>query len=205
MAETVAGKGTALEDTGTRTVGGIDIPAPGDWVIDRAHSSVSFVARHMMVSKVRGHFGEFSGTIHVAEEAERSWAEIAIKAASIDTGTETRDTHLKSGDFLDVERFPELTFRSLRIEPGKGPTFRAHGQLTIRDVTRPIVLDVEYEGAILDTKGGTRVAFSAIGEIDREEFGITWNMALETGGVLVGRKVKIELEVAAVRDAGQAS
>jgi polyisoprenoid-binding protein YceI len=203
MPDGTATEDTALKDTATRTVGGIEIPAPGDWVIDPAHSSVSFVARHMMVSKVRGHFGEFSGTIHVAEETERSWAEITIKAASIDTGTETRDTHLKSGDFLDVERFPELTFRSLRIEPGKGPNFRAHGQLTIRDVTRPVVLDVEYEGAIPDTRGGTRVAFSATTEIDREEFGITWNMALETGGVLVGRKVKIELEVAAVQAAEQ--
>lgn len=192
-------EGTAVKDPGTRKVGGIEIPAPGDYVIDPAHTTVSFVARHMMVSKVRGYFREFSGTIHVAEDPLESWAEIRIGASSIDTGTEMRDNHLRSRDFLLSEEHPDLTFRTAKIEPGEGPRFRVHGELTIRGVARPLVLDVEYVGAIPDTKGGTRIAFSASTEMDREEFGITWNQALETGGVVVGRKVKIELEVAAVR------
>jgi polyisoprenoid-binding protein YceI len=110
-----------------------------------------------------------------------------------------RDNHLRSRDFLVSEEHPELIFRTVKIEPGEGPNFRAHGELTVAGVARPLSLDVEYEGAIPDRSGGTRIAFSASTEIDREEFGITWNQALETGGVLVGRKVKIELDVAAVR------
>jgi polyisoprenoid-binding protein YceI len=192
-------EGTAVQDPGTRTVGGIELPAPGDYVIDQAHTVVSFVARHMMVSKVRGYFREFSGTIHVAEDPLQSWAELAIKADSVDTGTEMRDNHLRSRDFLVSEEHPELIFRTVTIEPGEGARFRAHGELTVAGLTRPLSLDVEYEGAIPDMSGGTRIAFSASTEIDREEFGITWNQALETGGVLVGRKVKIELDVAAVR------
>jgi polyisoprenoid-binding protein YceI len=198
VAEATSSEGTAVQDPGTRTVGGIEIPAPGDYVIDQAHTVVSFVARHMMVSKVRGYFREFSGVIHVAEDPLQSWAELAIKAESVDTGTEMRDNHLRSRDFLVSEEHPELIFRTVKLEPGEGPNLRAHGELTVAGVTRPLSLDVEYEGAIPDRSGGTRIAFSASTEIDREEFGITWNQALETGGVLVGRKVKIELEVAAV-------
>jgi polyisoprenoid-binding protein YceI len=199
VAEAAGIEGTAVQDPGTRTVGGIEIPAPGEYVIDQAHTVVSFVARHMMVSKVRGYFREFSGVIHVAEDPLQSWAELAIKADSVDTGTEMRDNHLRSRDFLVSEEHPELIFRTVKLEPGEGPRFRAHGELTVAGVTRPLSLDVEYEGAIPDRSGGTRIAFSATAEIDREEFGITWNQALETGGVLVGRKVKIELEVAALR------
>lgn len=199
MAEGSAPESTAVRDPGTRQIGGVGIPAPGDYVIDQAHTVVSFVARHMMVSKVRGYFREFSGMIHVAEDPLQSSAEICIKAASIDTGTEMRDNHLRSPDFLISEKHPELTFRSTRIEPGEGTNFKVHGELTIKEATRPVVLDVEYEGAIPDMRGGTRVAFSAATEIDREEFDITWNQAIETGGVVVGRKVKIELEIAAVQ------
>jgi polyisoprenoid-binding protein YceI len=198
VAEAASNEGTAVRDPGTRTVGGMEIPAPGDYVIDQAHTVVSFVARHMMVSKVRGYFREFSGAIHVAEDPLQSWAELAIKAESVDTGTEMRDNHLRSRDFLVSEEHPQLIFRTVKLEPGEGPNFRAHGEFSVAGVTRPLSLDVEYEGAIPDRSGGTRIAFSATTEIDREEFGITWNQALETGGVMVGRKVKIELEVAAV-------
>jgi polyisoprenoid-binding protein YceI len=198
VAEATSTEGTTVKDPGTRTLGGIEIPAPGDYVIDQAHTVVSFVARHMMVSKVRGYFREFAGTIHVAEDPLQSSAEIAIKASSVDTGTEMRDNHLRSRDFLVSEEHPDLTFRTTKIEPGEGPSFRVHGEFTVAGVTRPLSLDVEYEGAIPDRSGGTRIAFSASTEIDREEFGITWNQAIESGGVVVGRKVKIELEVAAV-------
>ena len=198
MAES-ATESTSVKVPAARTVGGLELPPPGDYVIDQAHTTISFVARHMMVSKVRGYFREFAGTIHVAEEPLESWAEIAIKAASVDTGTEMRDNHLRSRDFLISEENPELIYRTTKLEPGKGTKFRAHGEITIAGVTRPLVLEVEYEGAIPDTRGGTRIAFSARSEFDREEFGITWNQALEAGGVMVGPKVKIELEVAAVR------
>lgn len=184
-----------------RKLDGLDVPAPGTWRIDPAHSSVEFVARHLMVSKVRGRFGSLEGTIHVDEEPERSTVEVQIDAASIDTGEPKRDEHLRSPDFLDVERYPSLTFRSTSAERTGQRTLRVKGELTIRDVTRPVALDVEYQGIVLDPWGNSRAGFTASAEIDREEFGVTWNQALETGGVLVGRKLSIEIEIAAVRDA----
>lgn len=184
-----------------RKLDGLDVPAPGTWRIDPAHSSVEFVARHLMVSKVRGRFGSLEGTIHVDEEPERSTVEVQIDAASIDTGEPKRDEHLRSPDFLDVERYPSLTFRSTGAERTGQRTLRVEGELTIRDVTRPLALDVEYQGIVLDPWGNSRAGFTASAEIDREEFGVTWNQALETGGVLVGRKLSIEIEIAAVRDA----
>ena len=203
MAEATPVEGTAIKEPGKRTFGDVVIPPPGEYVIDQPHTTISFVAKHMMVSRVRGYFREFSGSIQVAEDPLQSWAEIAIRATSVDTGTEMRDNHLRSRDFLISEENPEITFRTTRLEHIEGPSFRAYGDISIAGVSRPLVLDVEYEGAIPDTKGGTRIALSAHGEIDREEFGITWNQALETGGVLVGRKVKLELEVAAVHPASQ--
>jgi polyisoprenoid-binding protein YceI len=202
MAEVTSPEGGIKVEEG-RTFGGVQVPPQGEYVIDQAHSTISFVAKHMMVSKVRGYFREFSGSINVAQAPLQSWAEIAIKAASVDTGTEMRDNHLRSRDFLISEENPDITFRTNRLEHIEGPRFRAYGDISIAGVSRPLVLDVEYEGAIADRKGGTRIALSARSEIDREEFGITWNQALETGGVLVGRKVKLELEVAAIRAADQ--
>jgi polyisoprenoid-binding protein YceI len=191
------------EQTAVTVIDGIEAPPAGEWQLDAAHTGVSFVARHMMVTKVRGHFSDLAGTIHVAERPEDSWVEVAIKTASIDTGNEMRDNHLKSADFLDVEKWPELTFKSSKIELTGGNRLRVHGNLTIRTVTRPVLLEGEYEGSIADLRGGTRIAFSARTEIDREDFGITWNVVLESGGVLVSRKVQIELEVAAVRRAAE--
>ena len=182
---------------------GIEIPQAGSWAIDAAHSTVSFVAKHMMVSKVRGSFKNVTGELHVADTIEGSSVEAVIDAASIDTGTEQRDAHLRSPDFLDVERFPELRFKSKQVERTGPTTLKVVGDLSIRDVTRPVVLDVEYEGQVPNMHGGLRAAFSATTEIDRDAFGITWNMALETGGVLVGKRVKIELEIAAVQMAAE--
>lgn len=186
-------------DSATRTWNGLTIPAPGTYQLDPAHKRVGFVARHMMVSKVRGEFGEASATITVAEDPTQSSVTATIQAASIDTGVADRDNHLRSGDFLDVEKFPTLEFRSTGIKSVDGNRFVLTGELTIKDVTRTVDLDVEFEGCGRSPFGQDIFGFSASTEIDREDFGLTWNVALETGGVLVGKKVKIEIEGEAIR------
>ena len=185
------------ESEGVRTINGVEAPGPGDWNIDPAHSELAFIARYLMVTKVRGGFGEWEGTFHIAEVPEESSVEVTIKAASIDTGTPDRDKHLRSPDFLDVERFPELRFKSTKVELTGGTELKVTGDLTIRDVTKSVVLDAEFQGIAQDPWGGTRAAFSATTEIDREEFGASWNVALEAGGWLVSKTVQIELDVLA--------
>jgi polyisoprenoid-binding protein YceI len=181
----------------TRGIDGIEAPAPGTWVIDPSHSTVGFVARHLMLSKVRGRFGSFEGSLNIAEKPEDSWAEVTIDAASVDTKDAKRDEHLRSPDFFDVQNHPSISFRSTGFRRLGGSDFELPGDLTIRGVTRPVSLRGSFEGIALDPWGNTKAAFSASTEVDREEFGLTWNVALETGGVLVGKKVKIELEVQA--------
>ena len=171
------------------------LPEVGTWRIDPAHSVVGFVARHLMVTKVRGRFTEVDGAVIIGESPETSKIDVTIHAGSIDTGTTDRDDHLRSPDFLDVERFPELTFHSTGLEVTGDGTAKVTGDLTIRDVTNPVVLDVEYDGLVTDPWGNTKAAFTAATEIDREDWGLTWNVALESGGVLVGKKVSVELEV----------
>jgi polyisoprenoid-binding protein YceI len=178
----------------TRAIGGIDAPAPGRWEIDPAHTSIAFVAKYLMVTKVRGHFSEFSGFVQVAERPEDSTAEITIKAAAIDTGSADRDKHLRSPDFLDVDRFPDLRFRSRKVE-FPGDRIALTGDLTIRDVTKSVVLDAEFTGMSQDPWGNPRAGYSASTQIDREDFGASWNMALEAGGWLVSKSVQIELDV----------
>ncbi len=178
---------------------GVELPEPGEWKIDPAHTVISAVARHLMVAKVRGYFRQFEGTIHVAEKPEDSWVEVEIDAASIDTGTKERDDHLRSPDFLDVENHPKIVFKSTKLEPGTDGDFKLHGDLTMRGVTRPVVLDAHYEGSSPDPWGGKRMAFSASTELHREDWGITWNVALETGGFLVSKTLKVEIEVEAVK------
>jgi len=178
----------------TRTWEGLTIPAPGVYNIDVAHTRVGFVVKHMMVSKVRGHFGEFSGSVTIAENPLESAAELTIKAATINTGQADRDRHLGSDDFLSAEKFPEITFKSTRVVGHSGDEFTVAGDLTIRDVTKEVELTVEYGGAGTNPWGAPVWGFSITTEFDREEFGLTWNQALETGGVLVGKKVKIEIE-----------
>ena len=184
-----------------REVDGRQVPAAGTYAIDRSHSTVEFVARHLMISKVRGRFTDFDGTVTIAETPEESSAQVAIQAASITTGDEQRDAHLRTGDFFDVEAHPALTFTTTKVEAGKGDQWKLHGDLAVNGVSKPVVLDLEFEGAGASPWGDTRVAFTATTEIDREDWGLTWNQALETGGVLVGRKVKIELGVQAIRQA----
>lgn len=181
-----------------RTAEGPGLPATGTWEIDTAHSGVSFTVRHMVVGKTRGRFGTFSGAIEIREVPEQSSVAVSIDAASVDTRAADRDEHLRSPDFFDVANHPTLEFRSRSVEPS-GVDWKVTGDLTIRGVTRPVVLDVEYIGAATDPWGNERAAFSASTEIDREAFGLLWNQALETGGVLVGKRAKVEIDVEAVR------
>jgi polyisoprenoid-binding protein YceI len=180
-----------------RKVQGREVPPPGRWAIDPSHSAVQFVARHMMISKVRGHFREFSGTVHIDEVPERSWVEATINAASIDTGDADRDAHLRAADFLDVERFPEIRYRSTSVRAA-GEKWEVTGDLTLRDVTRPAPLVVEFCGVASDPWGNMRAGFLGTTEINREDFSVTWNQVLESGGFLVGKGVKIEVDVEAV-------
>jgi polyisoprenoid-binding protein YceI len=172
----------------------VAIPQPGVFDLDVAHSVVGFSVRHLMVSKTRGRFATFSGTVTVAEDPLASSVEVTIDPASITTGDDKRDEHLRSADFFDVERFGEITFRSTRVLDHQGDRFRLEGELTVRDVTRPVVLDAVLEGIATSPWGTQAVGFSATTEIDREAFGLTWNQNLETGGVLVGKTVKVEIE-----------
>ncbi len=170
------------------------------WNLDTSHSEVTFAVRHMMISTVRGKFNKFSGTIDFNEaDPAKSTVDVSIDAASIDTRDEKRDGHLKSGDFFDVEKFPALSFKSTRVEKVSDNSGRVYGDLTIRDVTRPVVLDVEYAGQARSPWGTTSAGFSATTKINRKDFGLTWNVALETGGVLVGEDISIAIEAELVK------
>jgi polyisoprenoid-binding protein YceI len=188
-----------METTSTQTIeSGIS-----SWTLDTTHTLVEFSVRHMMITTVKGRFGEVSGSIVLDETgAGGSSVEVEIDAAGIDTRVEQRDAHLRSADFLDAESFPKLHFRSRAVEGmtrQPGERFRVVGDLTIRGVTREVVLDAEYLGHGRDPWGGDRVSFTAETRIDRRDFGLTWNQGLEAGGVLVSNEVRISLEVQAVR------
>lgn len=185
----------------TRDFNGATIPNAGTFNLDPAHTTVGFVARHLMVSKVRGSFTKATGVVTIAEDPLKSTVEVEIDASSIDTGAPDRDGHLKSPDFLHVEEHPVLTFKSTSVESFKGGEFKLLGDLTIHGVTKQVELDVEFEGVAKSPWGQEVIGFSATTEIDREEFAMTWNQALETGGVLIGKKVKIEIGAEAVRQA----
>lgn len=174
------------------------------WRLDPAHTQVEFKAKHMMITTVRGRFGDMSGAVVVDEEnPESSQVEVEIDARSIDTRSSDRDTHLRSEDFLDVENHPKITFHSTRVEGAHaeaGDEFRVVGDLTIRGETREVTLDARYEGRGTDPWGGARAGFSASTTIDRRDWGLTWNQALETGGILVSNDLTIELHVQAVQE-----
>lgn len=171
----------------------------GTWTIDAAHSRIGFSVKHMMVATVRGAFDEFEGGFTIADDpgASKAWAKIV--ASSINTGSVDRDAHLNSADFFEVETHPELIFESTGIEAVSDDRGRITGDLTIRGVTRPVTLDAEFLGVVTDSTGTARAAFSATGKINREDFGVTWNQTLETGGVLVSKDVELDIEVVAVR------
>ncbi len=184
--------------TAVRTVNGSTVPAAGTYVIDASHSVVEFVVRHLGLAKVRGRFNEFSGSITVADDITDSKVDVTIQAASIDTRDAGRDEHLRSPDFLDAPNNPTLEFHSTGIRQ-EGNDWFVEGELTVAGQTRPVVLEVEFEGSAVDPWGGSRIGFSAGTKLNREDFGLTWNQALETGGWLVGKEVKIELGVEAIR------
>jgi polyisoprenoid-binding protein YceI len=174
----------------------------GDYTIDAAHTRIGFVARHAMVTKVRGAFNDFEGTIRIdGAEPAKSSAEVAIKAASIDTRNSQRDDHIRSADFLELEKYPEITFVSRTVAQTGDTTFEVTGDLTVKDVTRPVTVEFEYEGTAKDPFGNVRIGFEGAVTISRKDYGITWNAALETGGVLVGDKIVLEFEVSAIRSA----
>lgn len=172
----------------------------GDYEIDVAHSRLGFVARHAMVTSVRGQFADFAGRLHLdAEDPTRSTAQVTIQVASINTGQEQRDAHLRSPDFFDVEKYPEMTFTSTRAEQVGEDAFRLTGDLTIRDVTRPVTLDVTYNGSAKDPFGNLRAGFEGRATVNRKDWNLTWNAALETGGFLVSDKIRLEFDVSAVK------
>jgi polyisoprenoid-binding protein YceI len=171
-------------------------PAAGTWEIDQSHSDLRITARHLMVAKVRGTFTEFAGTITVAEDPTESSVEFEAKAATITTGTPDRDNHLRSPDFLDAEQYPLVTFASTGLAPN-GDDWRLTGDLTIRGVRRSVTFDMTFEGVATDPYGNTKAAFTAAGEIERKDWGLTWNAPLEGGGVLVSEKFKLEFDVEA--------
>ena len=171
---------------------------PGIWNVDPVHSSVGFVARHLMVSKVRGRFAKFTGTLTIAEDPLKSSVVASAEVDSLTTGDETRDGHLKSADFFDLEKFPTIDLASTGIDPD-GDDYVLHTNLTINGVTKPVDFELEFEGVSPDPWGGTRAGFTAEAEISRKDWGLDFNMVLETGGVVIGDKVKIEIDAQAVK------
>ncbi|GAB2647870.1 YceI family protein [Kribbella swartbergensis] len=173
----------------------------GDYTIDTAHSRVGFVARHAMVTKVRGSFNEFEGTIHLdGENPENSSGRVTIQAKSIDTRNSQRDEHLRSNDFLDMDNHPELTFVSTSVKQNDETTFTVVGDLTVRGVTKSVEIPFEYTGSATDPFGNQRVGLEGSVVINRKDFGVNWNAALETGGVLVSEKVTLEIEISAIKN-----
>ncbi|MFJ3790571.1 YceI family protein [Kitasatospora sp. NPDC090091] len=174
----------------------------GDWAIDTTHSEVGFSVRHAMVTNVKGRFTEYDGKLSLdGAEPGNSSAELVIKVASVDTNQAQRDEHLRTGDFFAAETYPEIRFRSTSAERLRGDTYRMTGELTIKDTTRPIVLDLDYTGSATDAYGAERVGFEGTAVLDRTDWGLTYNAALETGGVLIGEKVKLSFDISAVRAA----
>ena len=181
-----------------RNLGDRVIPVAGVYEIDGAHTSVEFVGRHLMITKVRGRFNDVRGQITIAEDPEKSHVEVKIGVASLSSGNDDRDAHLKSADFFDVEHHPTIAFASTAVRPLRDNTWELVGDLTVRATTRPITLQVDFDGGGISPMGDERIGLSAATDVNREDFGLTWNVALETGGLLVSKTVRIELAVQAI-------
>ncbi|WP_046729243.1 YceI family protein [Streptomyces humi] len=194
--------GRKSDDT-TEAGAGADLAAlTGDYTIDPAHSTLGFVARHAMVTNVKGSFQEFEGTLHLdGSDPAKSTASLDIQMASITTGSPDRDGHLKSADFFKTDEFPTMTFRSTKAEALGDEDYRITGDLTILGVTKPVTIDLEFNGAAKDPFGNERVGFEGKAEIKRSDWGVTWNAALETGGVLVSDKIKLNFDISAIKNA----
>ncbi|MFB7476720.1 YceI family protein [Kitasatospora sp. NPDC056184] len=174
----------------------------GDWTIDATHSEIGFAVRHAMVTNVKGRFTEYDGKLHLdGTTPTNSSAELVIKVGSVDTNQAQRDEHLRTSDFFAAETFPEIRFSSTAAERVRDDSYRLTGNLTIKDVTRPIVLDLDFTGAAVDAYGVDRVGFEGKAVLDRTDWGLTYNAALETGGVLIGEKVKLTFDISAVKAA----
>ncbi|KOV90808.1 MULTISPECIES: YceI family protein [unclassified Streptomyces] len=174
----------------------------GDYTIDPAHSSIGFVARHAMVTNVKGSFQDFTGTLHLdGADPAKSTATLDVQVASIETGNADRDGHLKSSDFFKIDEFPTMTFRSTKAESLGGDDYRITGDLSLLGVTKPLTIDLEFNGSAQDPFGNQRVGFEGKAEILRSEWGLTWNAALETGGVLVSDKIKLVFDISAIKQA----
>ncbi|MEU7341788.1 YceI family protein [Streptomyces sp. NPDC007074] len=174
----------------------------GEYTIDPAHSTIGFVARHAMVTNVKGSFKDFEGSLHLdGSDPSRSTATLDVKMDSIDTGSADRDTHLKSSDFFKTDEFPAMTFRSTKAEALGGDDYRITGELSILGTTKPLSIDLEFNGSAKDPFGNERVGFEGKAEILRSEWGLTWNAALETGGVLVSDKIKLNFDISAIKNA----
>lgn len=182
----------------TATNSGLAALTPGTWTVDAGHSTIGFVVRHLVVAKVRGHFNEFAGTITIADDPLASKVEASVKAASIDTRDEGRDGHLRGGDFFDVENFPEWTLVSTGLT-AKGSDYVLHADLTIKGITKSVDFALEFDGVAVDPWNNTKAGFTAETEISRKDFGLSWNVALEAGGFVVGDTVKIILEIEALK------
>lgn len=193
--------GQSVQIAPVREIDGTAYPAPGTWRIDPGHADVAFTGRHFMRTKIRGRFTGVTGVVRFAEDLADSHIEAVIDMASVDSGDQTRDEHLRSADQFDVARFPNATFHSTRVVWEGGTVGRVEGDLTIHGVTRPVVLDVEYRGYVRDPWGNDRAVFAAATRLNREDFEITWNMVLEAGGLLVSRDIDIAIEFEAVYEA----
>ena len=172
--------------------------APGQWNVDVSHSRVGFVGRHLMIAKVRGQFRDFAGVVQVDQNLLDSTVEATVDLGSVDTGDPARDEHLRSSDFFTVDQHPKMTFTSSGITQDDGD-YLLHGDLTIKGLTRPVAFALDFEGVSGDPWGGVRAGFTAEAEVNRKDWGLEWNQALETGGVLVGEKVKIQLDIELVK------
>lgn len=173
---------------------------PGTWTVDAAHSTIGFVVRHLVVAKTRGRFGTFDGTITIDEDPLQSTVVASAETASVNTNDEKRDTHLRNNDFFEVDTYPKMTFQSTRIA-ADGSDYLLHGDLTIKGVTNPVTFDLEFEGVATDPWGNTKAGFTAETEINRKDWGLDYNAVLEAGGVLIGEKVKLTLEIEAAKTA----
>lgn len=182
----------------TRTVDGVELPAAGVWSIDPGHAEVGFVGRHFGLTKVRGRFTGIEGTVTIGDDPEDSHVEVRIDMRTVTSGDQTRDDHLRSADLFDVDNHPSATFRSTRVEV-VSTSGALDGELTIKGITRPVRLSVDYLGHAHDPWGNERAVFTARGEINRTDWGLTWNMLLETGGLLVSKEITLELELELVQ------
>lgn len=190
----------SIQDSATRHIGGVELPAPGTWTVDPGHAEVAFIGRHFGLTKTRGRFTGVEGTVEIAEDVTNSEIHVIIDTASVSSGSDARDEHLRSDDLFAVEAFPTATFRSTSIDAA-GDSGTVTGDLTIKEVTRPVTLDVSYLGSAIDPWDNERAVFSASTRINRDDWGVGWNMVLDTGGLLVSKEIGIEIEVELIRQA----